>query len=366
MIKYKVKARIAKNIGTDDFSFEEFEQTFEDKKSPIQARKKAYRYYESVIDIINDKYKFESEIDKIKKENHKTNIEDDKSKIKFIDALTKSASANTDAGFYIINDTKNGLFDAEKENMIIGYNHSIPNLTLAKNIEQEFKLYENNGWDTDNWTLRIKYWDYTGTYDDVYEPIVLFTPEDFWSNWNPDIAREDEEIIHEDEEEDSLLTNIIKQEENRKLELKSSLRYCYHKKSAQKYIEAEITKTIAAFANSEGGTLIVGVKDNGEVLGLENDFQTFRGNQKDKFLQHFANLIGSGFTEPIDALIKYSLDYIKNKSVFVVMVEKSAKPRFVKSKDGEIEFFIRRSSSSPKLNTENAVKYVIDKWHSNN
>ena len=36
-----------------------------------------------------------------------------------------------------------------------------------------------------------------------------------------------------------------------------------------------ILKTIAAFMNSEGGTLFVGVVDNGNILGIEKDFETF-------------------------------------------------------------------------------------------
>ena len=52
MIKYKVKARLARNIGTDDFKLEEFEQVFENNLQPIKARKEAFSFYQSVIDIL--------------------------------------------------------------------------------------------------------------------------------------------------------------------------------------------------------------------------------------------------------------------------------------------------------------------------
>src|SRR5690554_3311717 len=86
-------------------------------------------------------------------------------------------------------------------------------------------------------------------------------------------------------EENKLLEQIIEKGENRNLEFKSTFRYCLQKKSAQPYIEFEIIKTIAAFANTNGGTLIVGVDDNGQVLGLENDFNIYRDSPKDKFLK---------------------------------------------------------------------------------
>lgn len=366
MIKYKVKARMAKDIGTDNFSLEEFERVFEDKENPVKARKRAYHYYESVVDIINEKSKIESETNNTstvkKKEEPKTEETEDQSELKFLDLAIRAFSHRTQVGIYAISDVKEELFEVDEENIIIGHNHLTEDLILADNLEEEISLYTKYDWDTENWTKKIKYWDYEGTYDDIYEPIVLFTPFDFWEHWNPEMAKA-KDGVEEEIEEDNLLDKIISSGENRNLEFKSSLRYCYNQKSAQKYIEAEITKTIAAFANTEGGTLIVGVDDDGMVLGLDNDFQTFKGNTKDKFLKHFANLIGAGFSEPIDALIKYGLEVSHRKNIFIVNVEKSSRPRFIKNKKGDKEFYIRRSATSQKLNIEEAVKYVIDKWY---
>ena len=52
MIKYVVKARLAKNIGTDNFTFESFEREFRNDENPISARKKAFQYYFSIIEIM--------------------------------------------------------------------------------------------------------------------------------------------------------------------------------------------------------------------------------------------------------------------------------------------------------------------------
>ena len=53
MITYKVKARLAKDVGTDKFTLEEFERAFIHKE-PIQSRKGAVAYYNSIIDIIGE------------------------------------------------------------------------------------------------------------------------------------------------------------------------------------------------------------------------------------------------------------------------------------------------------------------------
>ena len=269
---------------------------------------------------------------------------------------------NLGIGIYIISDKENDLFEKDEENLVIGYNQHINYLLTADNLEEEFQIFKENNWDTDSWTVKIKYWDYEHDADEdgVIVSEVLYTPFDFWNHWNPSLA--DIEDTDVPLEESNILLQIISQGENRNLEFKSSLRYCYNQKSPQPYVESEIIKTISAFANTEGGTLIIGVNDDGEILGLQNDFTSFKGNQRDKFLKHFANIIGTGFTEPIDAIIKYGLENSEAIEVFVITVEKSAKPRFMKLKGGEKEFYIRRSATSQKLDIEEAIKYCFDKW----
>ncbi len=63
-----------------------------------------------------------------------------------------------------------------------------------------------------------------------------------------------------------------------------------------KYLEDAVVKTIAGFANSPyGGTLLVGVTDDGDIHGLEDDYATFskRGERGDHDLwgQHLKNLL---------------------------------------------------------------------------
>jgi len=89
----------------------------------------------------------------------------------------------------------------------------------------------------------------------------------------------------------------------------------------------------------------------------------YKNNSKDKFLKHFANLIGTGFTEPIDAIITYGFEKTVKGEIFLVVVKKSKKPRFTNSKGEGRQFFIRRSATSQKLDIEEAVKYSIDNWY---
>ena len=77
--------------------------------------------------------------------------------------------------------------------------------------------------------------------------------------------------------------------ESDKVEFKSTLRTNLHSGKPDKRMENVCLKTIAAFLNSEGGLLFIGVDDEGEVLGLEAD----RFTNEDKFLLHLNTLIAN-------------------------------------------------------------------------
>jgi len=81
---------------------------------------------------------------------------------------------------------------------------------------------------------------------------------------------------------------LIAAGEGEQIEFKSSLHHPYGppspdllklqakqaEKEVQKMLKKSITKTIAAFLNSSGGTLLFGVDDSGAALGIEPDLAT--------------------------------------------------------------------------------------------
>ena len=85
------------------------------------------------------------------------------------------------------------------------------------------------------------------------------------------------------------LDEMIAEGESGDLEFKSSLRWSYRESRLDKKLEQVIMKSIAAFSNCEGGTLLIGVDDEGELLGLDYDCTTLDGN-KDEFELHLRNL----------------------------------------------------------------------------
>lgn len=150
--------------------------------------------------------------------------------------------------------------------------------------------------------------------------------------------------------------NIISRGESQKIEFKSSLKYDINLKKANTKLQEEIMKTIAGFLNSKGGTLFIGVNDNGGLLGLKNDYKLLgRKKNFDGLLIHLNNLLKKYFKGNIFENLDFVPLSIEGKEICIIDVEKSSIPIFLKS---EGDFYVRSGTSTNKLNTEDAVLYI--------
>lgn len=113
--------------------------------------------------------------------------------------------------------------------------------------------------------------------------------------------------------------------------------------------------------NSGGGTLVIGVEDNGAIFGLQQDLQAV----KNKNLDGFQQLLASQITELIGAAywpyIKLRFEQLDGHQVCVVDVERSSEPAYLAGKTGQ-EFYVRLASTSKKLDTQDAIQYVQANW----
>ena len=115
------------------------------------------------------------------------------------------------------------------------------------------------------------------------------------------------------------------------LEYKSTLRWDIKQKQKSKIIENASIKTIAGFANSRyGGTLLIGVADDGTVHGLEDDYNTFskRGQIGDHDLwgQHLQNLIHHRLGAYALSLIDWKFHKVNGNDLARINVTPSAHP----------------------------------------
>jgi len=152
--------------------------------------------------------------------------------------------------------------------------------------------------------------------------------------------------------EGSILALIAKGE-NRSVEFKSTLRMNLHSKKPGKEIELAWLKGVAAFLNTDGGTLLLGVTDAGEISGLEQDVF----ENEDKCRLHFKNLIASHIGAELSKHIRFVLLPVVGKTVGIIHCARSSAPVFLKNGNKEA-FYIRNGPSSDELPVSKALKYI--------
>ncbi|MEK7435109.1 MAG: RNA-binding domain-containing protein [Cyanobacteriota bacterium] len=156
------------------------------------------------------------------------------------------------------------------------------------------------------------------------------------------------------------IIELIAQDENEQLEFKSSARWDYKLAKINKDLQDVIIKAISAFMNTEGGNLLIGVDDSGNILGLENDYKTLPKKNKDGFELNIRNLISENFGSEISPYIKIKFYLIDDKEICIVSVPLMDKPIYFKD-----NLCIRNGNSIRTLSTKEAVNYYLNKWQNN-
>lgn len=147
------------------------------------------------------------------------------------------------------------------------------------------------------------------------------------------------------------------------VEFKSTLRYDLRSKEVNKKLEYVVAKTIAAFLNSEGGNLFIGVDDNQNMLGLIDDMSTLSKSNIDGFELHLIEVIKKHIGAALMSHVKISFPIVEDMQICRIKVSKSSKPVFTKF-EGKEDFFVRSGCSSQPLGREEQSAYEKSHWSS--
>jgi len=152
---------------------------------------------------------------------------------------------------------------------------------------------------------------------------------------------------------------LIKRGESKTLEFKATLRWNLKEdRQDDKAVTHAALKTIAAFLNTEGGDLLIGVADDGSIVGIERD----QLDNDDKFMRHLAQVVRNGLGDRASTCIDPKVQIVRGKAVCLVSCQRSPEPVFLKWKGGETgpasDFFVRSGPGTVKLPTDSANEYI--------
>ena len=147
--------------------------------------------------------------------------------------------------------------------------------------------------------------------------------------------------------------------EHQTVEFKSSLMWDYRRQMANKDLYEPVMKNVVAFMNSTGGVVIIGVDDEGQVLGLDADFQVMGKPNADGFENVFNMAFNKMVGVELRRFISVTFPEIEGKQICVISVRPSSHPAYLVFKGKEI-FYIRAGNASQPLSVSQATRYIQD------
>ncbi|WP_374086250.1 helix-turn-helix domain-containing protein [Methylomicrobium lacus] len=172
-------------------------------------------------------------------------------------------------------------------------------------------------------------------------------------------------VVHIDylkAELDKDLPSIIRQGEGPYLEFKSSLRWDMAESRINRSLEGVILKTLAGFLNSHvGGTLLIGVADNGEIIGLEKDFQTLKKPDQDGFEQAVMTAISANLGADLCSFVHVLFHVIDDRHVCRLIVSPANRPVFIDLGNSQ-KFYVRTGGATRDLNIKEALDFIAGRW----
>lgn len=114
---------------------------------------------------------------------------------------------------------------------------------------------------------------------------------------------------------------------------------------------SDIKKEVIAFANTEGGTLYIGISDNGKIIGLDNP---------DFVMQQTANALKDGIKPDVMPFVKITDMILEDKKVIKIEISTGTnKPYYLSDKGLKPSgVFVRKGSSSQPV-SDDAIRELI-------
>lgn len=160
------------------------------------------------------------------------------------------------------------------------------------------------------------------------------------------------------------IVDVVAAGETDTIEFKSAARYNRHTKLGDPKIELTIVKTIAGFANAKGGTLVIGINDEGRAVGLENDLALMKKPDVDRYQLWLTDLLESTIGKPAASSVEVDFPTLDDHQVCRIRVRSAVTPTFVKPPGSQTgaDFYVRVGNSTRQFTASELLDYEKTRW----
>lgn len=175
--------------------------------------------------------------------------------------------------------------------------------------------------------------------------------------------RSERVISHLEREVARELPSLIRSGEDEQVEFKSTARWDLRANKVNRVLSDIVAQTIAGFANSGGGSLLIGVDDDGRIVGLGFDYETLKRKDRDGFAQFITTLVSDRLGSENCRFVHLLFAEIEGQDVCRVIIEPADAPVYLH--DGkQARFFLRTGNTTRDLDAREVIQYALSRWGS--
>jgi predicted HTH transcriptional regulator len=139
---------------------------------------------------------------------------------------------------------------------------------------------------------------------------------------------------------------MISRGESHEVEFKSSLRWDYREERNNPILQWVVARSVAGFLNAKGGTLLVGVDNDGTVVGIERDFATLSHPNRDWWELSLTEALVEFLGSDAAAIVATDYEVLDGNTVAIVRCPRRARPTWLRQ--GDDQKFVTRIGNSTR------------------
>lgn len=156
---------------------------------------------------------------------------------------------------------------------------------------------------------------------------------------------------------EATLDECLRRGESDSVEFKATLRLDLRTMQVSQVVESEVARAVAAMANFEGGTVLVGVEDDGHILGIQREFKTLGRKNRDAWELKLREVLNRHLDRDFVASAIVEYEEHEESTVAIIRVPRSQEAVWFQDTSGPV-LIVRSGNSSQVLNARESQRYL--------
>ena len=157
---------------------------------------------------------------------------------------------------------------------------------------------------------------------------------------------------------------LLSDDVSRAVEYKQTARWNVREQRKDKTMEQVVAKTVAGMLNDQGGTLLIGVTDGREPVGLDDDYAQVKPTNAASYINWLTTMFNNSLGHAAARRLEIYIDQVNGRDICRIDVQASSRPIWVKTKGGSDILYQRRNKSTRQVPANETEEFITDRFGS--